>query len=313
MSKLLRNLRPETTWKIVSRLHQHGYAELGLHAYEDAVHPWLHSDSHEARSTGGLNLGKSLTRTARGQVGQPPLTHLLTDKAFNATTSTYVATAPPAWEQYPCLILLFSAHPGMDGKKVATIHTTSKTILSPTPPRRTRRQPPRSGFLGLSIIRSSSTPSATSWPGLDRRRSTKEQRPHIDHRGSHARHRTQGLSPSHHRRHHDTPGMASIHRRTSPQQPLQRPPRLHASASTWPYKRESRGFSKQGTRSTDKAEIFSTSEINIWSKTLFFSFLETWDRLPLSQLVTPIQALQCKEIQYYLPPLDVGLSLPEPR
>jgi hypothetical protein len=35
------------------------------------------------------------------------LIHLLTDKTFNATTPTYVATAPPAWEQYPCLILLF--------------------------------------------------------------------------------------------------------------------------------------------------------------------------------------------------------------
>jgi hypothetical protein len=90
-----------------------------------------------------------------------PLTHLLTDKAFNVTTSTYVATAPPAWEQHPCLILLFTVHPGMDDKKAATIHTTSSTILPLTPPRGTRRQPPRLGFLGLSIILSSSTPSAT--------------------------------------------------------------------------------------------------------------------------------------------------------
>jgi hypothetical protein len=136
------------------------------------------------------------------QLAQPgvgsvdPLTHLLTNKAFNVTTSTYVATAPPAWEQHPCLILLFTVHPGMDDKKAATIHTTSSTILPLTPPRGTRRQPPRPGFLGLSIILSSSTPSATFRPGLERRRSTKEQRPHVDHRGSHAHHRTQGLSPS---------------------------------------------------------------------------------------------------------------------
>jgi hypothetical protein len=97
----------------------------------------------------------------------------------------------------------------MDGKKVATIHTTSSTILPSTPPRHTRRQPPHLGFLGLSIICSSSTPSATSRPGLDSRRSTKEQRSHVDHRGSHARHRTQGLSPSRHQHHHDTPGSTS--------------------------------------------------------------------------------------------------------
>jgi hypothetical protein len=60
-----------------------------------------------------------------------------------------------------------------------------------------------------------------------------------------------------------------------------------------------------------KIDIFSTSEINISSNTPFYSFLETWDRFPLSQLVTPTQALRCKKIQYS-PPLDVGSSLPEP-
>jgi hypothetical protein len=33
-----------------------------------------------------------------------------------------------------------------------------------------------------------------------------------------------------------------------------------------------------------------------------YSLFETWDRLPLSQLVTPTQALRCKEIQYSPPP-----------
>jgi hypothetical protein len=41
-----------------------------------------------------------------------------------------------------------------------------------------------------------------------------------------------------------------------------------------------------------------TSEINISSNTPLYSFFETWDRLPLSRLVTPTQALRCKEIQY---------------
>jgi hypothetical protein len=43
-----------------------------------------------------------------------------------------------------------------------------------------------------------------------------------------------------------------------------------------------------------------------------FSFSETWDQLPLLQLVTPTQAPQYKEIQYSPSPLDVGPSLSEP-
>jgi hypothetical protein len=84
---------------------------------------------------GSLDPKKYLTRTTQGRSGRPPLTHLLTDKAFNATTSAYVATAPPAWEQYPCLILLFIAHPRIGDKKAATIHATSGTVLPLTPPR----------------------------------------------------------------------------------------------------------------------------------------------------------------------------------
>jgi hypothetical protein len=53
---------------------------------------------------GSLDRRKSLTRTT-------PHTHLLTDKAFNATI------AAPTWEQRPRLILLFTAYPGMGDKK----------------------------------------------------------------------------------------------------------------------------------------------------------------------------------------------------
>jgi hypothetical protein len=80
-------------------------------------HPRPRSDSYEARSTGSLDPGNSSTRTTQGRPGRPPLIHLLTDKAFNATTFTNVATAPSTWEQHLCLILLFTAHPGMDDKK----------------------------------------------------------------------------------------------------------------------------------------------------------------------------------------------------
>jgi hypothetical protein len=58
-----------------------------------------------------------LTRMTLGRPGRPCLTHLLTDRAFNATTSTNVATAPPAWEQRLRLVLLFTAHPGMGNKR----------------------------------------------------------------------------------------------------------------------------------------------------------------------------------------------------
>jgi hypothetical protein len=52
-----------------------------------------------------------------GSTRSTPLAHVLTDKAFNATTSTNVATTPSAWEQHPRLILLFTAHPGMGDEK----------------------------------------------------------------------------------------------------------------------------------------------------------------------------------------------------
>jgi hypothetical protein len=87
-----------------------------------------------------LDPGNSLTRTTQGRVSRPlSLIHLLTDKAFNAATPTNVATAPPAWEQRPRLITLFTAHPEMGGEKATTIHTMSSTVLPSTPPRLTKR------------------------------------------------------------------------------------------------------------------------------------------------------------------------------
>jgi hypothetical protein len=46
----------------------------------------------------------------------------------------------------------------------------------------------------------------------------------------------------------------------------------------------------------NEIDIFPTSEINISSNTPLYSFFETWDRFPLSWLVTPTQALRFKEI-----------------
>jgi hypothetical protein len=148
------------------------------------------------------------------------------------TTSTYVATAPPAWKQYRCQIPLFTAHPEMDGKNLP-LYTPRRALFHLRCPLEAQYDYHRvPGFLGLGIIRSSSAPSATSRPGLERRRSTKEQRPYDDNRGSHARHRSQGLSPSRYRHHRDTLRMAGIYRDTSLQQPLQHPPRLLLRGTT---------------------------------------------------------------------------------
>jgi hypothetical protein len=188
-SKPPRHLRPENPLKIESRLHLHKYADPSR-IHMSTGRPRLCSDSYEARSMGSLDPRNfRLVRPKVESVDPSSSTYLLT-KAFNATTPTNVATEPPAWEQHLCLIPHFTAHPRMGGEKAATIHTTSTTVVPSTPPRRSRRQPLRPGFLGLSVIHSSSTTSATSLPSLDRCRSTKEQRSHVGYRGPHARHRT---------------------------------------------------------------------------------------------------------------------------
>jgi hypothetical protein len=189
-------------------------------------HPRLRSDSDEALSTKNLDPRKSPTRTTQGRAGRPPLIHLPSDKAFNATNSTNMATAPPAWEQRPCLILLFTVHSGMAVKSLP-LFTSRRALFyhrRPLDVQDDNHHAP--GFLGLGIIRSSSTPSATPRPGLDHRRSTKEQRLHVGYRGSHARHSTQDVSPSQHRHRHDTPGMADHYQGTSLQRLLQYPPNL---------------------------------------------------------------------------------------
>jgi hypothetical protein len=57
-------------------------------------------------------------RLARPRVGpvNPSSPTCSQTKAFNATISTYVATAPPTWEQFQRLILPFTDHPKMNGK-----------------------------------------------------------------------------------------------------------------------------------------------------------------------------------------------------
>jgi hypothetical protein len=79
------------------------------------------------------------------------------------------------------------------------------------------------------------------------------------------------------------------------------PPR--ACCKPYPLLESIKGEGKEhsredGGRTTEdeKARHLPISEINISSNTPLYSFFETWDRLPLSQLVTPTQAFRCKEI-----------------
>jgi hypothetical protein len=77
------------------------------------------------------------------------------------------------------------------------------------------------------------------------------------------------------------------------------------SGAGWPYKKGRQGTplrTKNEGRRTKTTRHLPASKINISSNILFFPFLETWDRFPLSQLVTPTQALRCKKIQYFSSP-----------
>jgi hypothetical protein len=120
------------------------------------------------------------------------------------------------------------------------------------------------------------------------------------------------------------PGMAGHSWSTPLQPPLQGSIKLHLKAPRCPglllpYKRAGQGSTRGHRQDTSqkpgasKQKAFNP-QINTSSDppcTLSLSL-----RLGLGalsrQLVTPTQALRCKEIQNSLPPLDVGPSLPKP-
>jgi hypothetical protein len=62
-----------------------------------------------------------------------------------------------------------------------------------------------------------------------------------------------------------------------------------------------KGEGKEFSRDEHKTDIFSISVINISSNTLPYFSLETWDRFPLSQLVTPMQAFGARKYNTLLP------------
>jgi hypothetical protein len=88
-----------------------------------------------------------------------------------------VATAPPTWEQYQRLILPFTAHLGIDGKR-PPLYTPCRALFHLRRPLEAQYDDHHVlGFLGFGLIRSLSTPVAMSRPGLEHHWSTKETTP----------------------------------------------------------------------------------------------------------------------------------------
>jgi hypothetical protein len=88
--------------------------------------------------------------------------------------------------------------------------------------------------------------------------------------------------------------------KTSPQRHPRRPSLL------LPYKRAGQGSTKtEARRQAPISKGTQPTDQHLKQSPLYSHFFfETWARFPLSQLVTPTQALRCKEIQYS--PLPAG-------
>jgi hypothetical protein len=148
----------ETSEKeIGSRLR--GYTDPS-HARIHARHPRLRFDSYEARSTGSLDPGNSPTRTTQGRVGRPsphlftysltrhlmpPLPSTWIQRHRRGCSTTGVGAAPASNHAFLLPI------PGWAVKKVATIHTTSDTVLPSNLSQLTTRYTPCPGFLGSAL------------------------------------------------------------------------------------------------------------------------------------------------------------------
>jgi hypothetical protein len=159
---------------------------------------------------------------------------------------------------------------------------------------------------GFSLIRPSST---CPRPGLD---------PASTHRRSAERKGRHGtglrvFSPSHPLRHHGVKGWPAIprtrrynHLHKDRQNFTSRHPGV--PVSSYPIKGQARALQEKGatnertrqdtsqkTRSNEQRHTTHRSTSQAISLYSHFPF-ETWARFPLSQLVTPTQALRCKEI-----------------
>jgi hypothetical protein len=100
--------------------------------------------------------------------------------------------------------------------------------------------------------------------------------------------------------------MAGHSRGTSLQSPPQGSIKLHlkgtpgVSASSYPIKGQAWALQGEADNRRRKTSLYPAIEDQHLKQSPLYShfFSETWDRFPLSQLLTPTQALRCKEIQH---------------
>jgi hypothetical protein len=192
------------------------------------------------------------------------------------------------------------------GGENLSLHTPCVHCSATNPPWGGTRRVSYPKFPGLGLIHS---PSTHLDPASTNHRSTKEQGPHATRPGV--------LSPSHPLRHHGVQGWPAIPgaRRFSGFHSARQnftskaPP---ASLSSLDPIKGKAGDSTKKRRKRQETSHHPTTEDQHLKQSPMYSLFKTWDRLPLSQLITPTQALRCKEIQYF-PPLDVGPFLARTR
>jgi hypothetical protein len=221
---------------------------------------------------------------------QPPTTfypHGYSDTSMEAVPVSNPAFYCPSW----------------NGRwKLVTVYTMPDTVppLIPLEAEYGECRTPK--FPGLGLIHSSSTRPR---PRLDQ--------PSVNKGTRHACHRIRGLFTVSSSTSPWCPGMAGHSRSTSLQRLPQRSTNFTSKASLTslppldPIKEKAGDSTKGKKEKQGETSHHPTIEDQHLKQSLLYSLSETWDRLPLSQLVTPTKTLRCKEIQYF-PPLDVGSS-----
>jgi hypothetical protein len=186
--------------------------------------------------------------------------------------------------------------PSRDGRRKAANIPAMTSTVRPSYPGISRARPYPFPVDPLSYI-----PTLPRPPSVEQR----DYDPYVDHRESHVLCSTPDVNITTTpkgwpactgaRRHSNTDSARSAFSSKAPPRVCCKP-YPPVESIKWEGKELSRGTNNGGR--TNKTDISPTSEINISSNTLLYSFFETWDRFPLSQFVTPTQALRCKEIQY---------------
>jgi hypothetical protein len=262
--------------------------------------------------------GKSSTRATLGRAGRPasPANSQTKVKAFNATVNHFLLPWLHRRQHGSSTSVKSHFLLPISGWAVKTCHCTRHAVHC------SATDPPRGGSRRVSYpkipgARPYPFPVDPPRPGLDQPPGNKEARP--------ARHRTRGLFTVSSfcvtmvfrdgwpfSRHVATVTSTALDKTSLLRHPPACLPSLDPiKGKAWGSMKRGRG--KKGGKEGEKPSHHPTVEDqHLKQSPLYSHFLsETWDQLPLSQLVTLTQALRCKEIQY--PPLDVGPSFARTR